>query len=119
MQNGVEDIHPRSREGSVPLELSNPPHLLSADEVVQQLQTDSDNGLSEEEAKSRLTKFGPNELMGGGGVNAGQILMRQVFNAMVLVSTHPAELLLHVVTNLLPVGFDYGHGSNFCNQIMG
>ncbi|KAF8429556.1 sodium transport ATPase [Tirmania nivea] len=85
MQNGVEDIHPRSREGSMPLELSNPPHLLPADEVARQLQTDPDNGLSDEEAKSRLTKFGLNELLGGGGVSASQILMRQIFNAMVLV----------------------------------
>lgn len=85
MQNGVEDLHPRSREGPVPLELSNPPHLLSADEVAQQLQTDPDNGLSDEEAKSRLTKFGLNELLGGGGVSATRILMKQIFNAMVLV----------------------------------
>lgn len=85
MQNVSKDIHPRSREGSLPLELSNPAHLLPANEVVQQLQTDPDNGLSNEEAQSRLTKFGLNELLGGGGVNAGQILMRQVFNAMVLV----------------------------------
>lgn len=69
----------------MPLELSNPPHLLPAHEVAQQLQTDPDNGLSDEEAKSRLTQFGLNELLGGGGVNPGQILMRQVFNAMVLV----------------------------------
>jgi len=118
MQNGVEDIHPRSRQGSVPLVLSNPPHLLPADEVAQLLQTDTDNGLSDEEAKSRLTKFGLNELLGGGGVNAGQILMRQVFNAMVLVRTHSTELLLYAVTNLLLVGSYHGHGSNFCNQIM-
>ena len=118
MQNVSKDIHPRSREGSLPLELSNPPHLLPANEVVQQLQTDPDNGLSNEEAQSRLTKFGLNELLGGGGVNAGQILMRQVLNAMVLVSTHSTELLLPAVTNLLSVGSYHGHGSNLCNQIM-
>jgi len=91
MQDGVKDLHPRSREGPVPLQLSNPPHLLSADEVALQLQTDPDNGLSDEAAKSRLTQFGLNELLGGGGVSAGRILMKQIFNAMVLVSTYTTE----------------------------
>ena len=86
MQNGVEDLHPRSGQGPVPLELSNSPHLLSADEVAQQLQTDPDNGLSDEEAQSRLTKFGLNELLGGDGVSIGRILAGQIFNAMTLVS---------------------------------
>ncbi|KAF8456034.1 hypothetical protein BDZ91DRAFT_701772 [Kalaharituber pfeilii] len=85
MQNGVEDLHPRGREGSMPLELSQLPHLLTADEVAQQLQTDPDNGLSDDEARTRLTKFGLNELAGGGGVSILRILMRQIFNAMVLV----------------------------------
>jgi len=83
MHNGVENMDPRSSEG--PLLLTCSPHLLSADEVAQQLHTDPDNGLSDEEAKSRLTKSGLNELLGGGGVSASRILMKQIFNAMVLV----------------------------------
>lgn len=119
MQNGGEDIHSRGREGPVPLELSNPPHLLSANEVTQQLHTDPENGLSDEEAKSRLTLAGPNELLGGGGVSIGRILMGQIFNAMALVSTHSTAFFLHKATNLFSVGSYHGHGSNFCNQIMG
>lgn len=67
-------------------ELKAEPYLLTADEVASQLATDPDNGLSEQEAQSRLAKFGLNELQGGGGVSAGRILMKQIFNAMVLVS---------------------------------
>lgn len=69
----------------MPFELSRLPYLLTADEVARELNTDPDSGLSEEEAKSRLTKAGLNELEGGGGVSAGRILAKQIFNAMVLI----------------------------------
>ena len=130
MQNGVEDLHPRSREGPLPhgsktdvhqqekqqqqqqhqhkqpqpeqqinqhaqqqpnadlLQLSKPPYILSAEEVANELGADPDQGLSEEEAQSRLTRVGLNELTGGGGVSAGRILAKQIFNAMVLVCSH-------------------------------
>ncbi|KAL7266004.1 P-type ATPase [Rhizina undulata] len=86
MQNGGKDLHPRSGQGSVHhLQLSSNAYLLNYHDVITQLKTDPDNGLSEEEAKSRLAQFGPNELAGGGGVSATRILMKQIFNAMVLV----------------------------------
>lgn len=98
MQNGVQDLHPRSCEGSVPLELTYAPYLLTGDEVANQLQTDPDNGLSVEEAKSRLTEFGLNELIGGGGVSATRIMMKQIFNAMVLVSRRLPNLCMPILT---------------------
>lgn len=67
------------------LVLSSPAYLLTAEEIVQQLATDTDNGLSEEEAQRRITKYGLNELEVGGGVSAFKILMGQIFNAMVLI----------------------------------
>lgn len=85
MQNDVEDLHSRSREGSLPFETSKQPYLLSADEVARELQTDPDNGLSDHEAHSRMTRVGLNELEGDGGVSVGRILAKQIFNAMVLV----------------------------------
>lgn len=88
MQNDAKAIYPRSGEGSVPNQLSRPPHFLSSDEVALQLQTDPENGLSAEEAKSRLAIFGPNELSKGAGVSAGRILAKQIFNAMSLVSAY-------------------------------
>ena len=38
------------------------PSLTSADDVAKALNVDPSHGLSEEEAKRRLAKFGPNEL---------------------------------------------------------
>lgn len=86
MQNDAQDLYPRGREGPMLLELSAPAYLLTAGEIVLQLATDPENGLSEEEAKSRLTTYGPNELEVGGGTSVIRIIMKQIFNAMGLVS---------------------------------
>lgn len=118
MQNGVEDIYPRSCEGSVPNQLSRAPHSLPADEVTRQLQTDPDNGLSSEEAQSRLTTFGPNELQGGGGVSSGRILAKQIFNAMSLVSKSWHVAVVIEVSDFTPKGFDHGNGIILRYQIM-
>ncbi|PWW74004.1 hypothetical protein C7212DRAFT_214073 [Tuber magnatum] len=85
MQNDGEDIHSRSREGPMHNGLSNDPYLLSGDEVVRQLSTDPDDGLSDAEAAARMTKFGLNELDTGAGVSVVRILLGQLFNAMGLV----------------------------------
>lgn len=67
------------------LELSRPAYLLTVEEAVQQLRAQPDDGLSEAEAKVRLQQAGPNELDTGGGVNVTQILVKQIFNAMIMV----------------------------------
>lgn len=72
------------RDGS--FGLSQAAYLLTAEEVVRELTTDPDNGLSVQEANNRLQQFGLNELDAGGGVSVLRILMGQIFNAMVLVS---------------------------------
>lgn len=86
MQNVPQDLYPRGREGSMLLELSAPAYLLTVGEIFLQLGTNPENGLSEDEAKSRLTRFGLNELKVGVGVSVTGILMKQIFNAMVLVN---------------------------------
>lgn len=101
MQNDASHLHPRSREGPVPEQgrkdgaapagaawqsLSSDAYLLDADQVVRELKTDPDSGLSEDVAKTRLAEAGLNELQGGGGVSVVRILMGQIFNAMVMVS---------------------------------
>merc|ERR1712093_457641 len=59
--------------------LSGLPHTLTAEQLA-----------NETEAKSRVEKYGPNELDDGPGVNPAKILLRQVANAMTLVkrTTH-------------------------------
>jgi Na+-exporting ATPase len=65
--------------------LSKPAHALSFTQVVQETKCNPDDGLNSSEAKSRVEKFGSNDLGDEGGVSAGKILLRQVANSMTLV----------------------------------
>ncbi|KAH9902091.1 sodium transport ATPase 5 [Xylariomycetidae sp. FL2044] len=65
--------------------LSKPAHSLSFDEVVKELGSSNNDGLSEPTAEQKLQEFGPNELDNGPGVNPTKILLKQVANAMMLV----------------------------------
>jgi Na+-exporting ATPase len=73
--------------------LSKPAHALSFTQVVQETKCNPDDGLNSSEAKSRVEKFGSNDLGDEGGVSAGKILLRQVANSMTLVSTTPPKPL--------------------------
>jgi P-type Na+/K+ transporter len=65
--------------------ISAPAHAMKWTAVADELQTDTDDGLTNEEAKRRLDEYGENVLGETGGVNPGKILLRQVANAMTLV----------------------------------
>ncbi|OJJ43857.1 hypothetical protein ASPZODRAFT_135887 [Penicilliopsis zonata CBS 506.65] len=65
--------------------LSMPAHSLSAEMVLAELTVNPDEGLSAEEAKSRLDRHGPNMLEGGKEVSLVKIFVRQIANAMMLV----------------------------------
>ncbi|EJD35955.1 putative sarcoplasmic/endoplasmic reticulum calcium ATPase [Auricularia subglabra TFB-10046 SS5] len=73
-----------TKGGDVPT-YSQPPHMLSGDDVVRELDTDGDHGLSEEESRKRFLQYGKNELDGSGGVQAWRVLLKQVANAMTIV----------------------------------
>ena len=60
-------------------------HSLSGSDVSRELGADSQDGLTIPGAKSRLEKYGRNELDDGTGVQPFKILVRQVANAMMLV----------------------------------
>lgn len=66
--------------------LSQPAHSLSFDDVIQELRTNSDDGLTSSEAKGRIEKYGENMLEGDEGVSFAKIVIRQIANAMMLVS---------------------------------
>jgi Na+-exporting ATPase len=66
--------------------LTKPAHALTFQEVINQTKCNPDDGLVTSEAKSRLEKHGNNDLGEDGGVSPGKILLRQVANAMTLVS---------------------------------
>ena len=66
--------------------LTKPAHALTFQQVIEETKCNADDGLTTSEAKSRLEKFGNNDLGDDGGVSAPKILLRQVANAMTLVS---------------------------------
>lgn len=66
--------------------ISAPAHTLAFADVVQQLKSSAEDGLTPDEAKKRLEQYGKNELDNGPGVNPVKILIRQIANAMMLVS---------------------------------
>ena len=66
--------------------ISKPAHSLTFDEVLKELGGSGLDGLSTQEADKRAEEYGKNELDNGPGVNPTKILVRQIANAMMLVS---------------------------------
>lgn len=79
--------------------LSAPAHTLPYASVLQELSVNSEEGLSTQEAQSRLQKWGPNELEGDEGISLAKIIIRQVANAMMLVSYPTATTINFVLAN--------------------
>lgn len=65
--------------------ISAPAHALPFEDVCSQLNSSAEDGLTPDEAKKRLERYGKNELDNGPGVNPVRILVRQIANAMMLV----------------------------------
>jgi len=64
------------------------PFLLSVEDVARQLKTNVETGLSARQVAELRNEFPPNELEGGGGAAWHKILIKQISNAMILVSWH-------------------------------
>lgn len=94
--------------------LSAPAHALSFQKVIEETKCNPDDGLTTSEAKSRLDKFGSNDLGDDGGVQPAKILLRQVANSMTLVS--PVQIAHHnawePASNTVP-GSDRSYGCQF------
>jgi magnesium-transporting ATPase (P-type) len=71
--------------------LPKPAHALDGNAVVEGLDGNARDGLTKEDAQSRLNEFGRNELDEGPSVQPFKILLRQVANAMMLVSEVSAD----------------------------
>ncbi|KAM0124093.1 hypothetical protein ACHAO1_011138 [Botrytis cinerea] len=66
-------------------QLSDLPHSLTIEQLLDEIGANLESGLTASEAKARLEKYGENELDDGPGVSPVKILIRQVANAMTLV----------------------------------
>jgi magnesium-transporting ATPase (P-type) len=66
--------------------LSRPAHALTFEAVLDELQGDTNAGLTPIDARERLQTYGSNDLGEGAGVQPAKILLRQVANAMTLVT---------------------------------
>lgn len=73
------------KSGSSNRELTQAAHALELSDLVQQLESNTQNGLTKAEATKRVEQYGRNELDDGPGVQPIKILIRQVANAMMLV----------------------------------
>lgn len=60
-------------------------HALEKDRVVSELATRFENGLTQEEAASRLAEFGPNQLEEAPGITFGEMLWEQFNNFVVIL----------------------------------
>lgn len=71
--------------------LSRPAHALSYTKVIEETGCNSEDGLTSSDAKTRYEEYGNNDLGDDAGVQPGKILLRQVANAMTLVSYAPCS----------------------------
>ncbi|KAH8884167.1 cation transporting ATPase [Thozetella sp. PMI_491] len=85
MAKGTGDVLKGHISGQSNRPLSRPPHALTAEQVVQELETSPIDGLSQTTAAQRLQEHGPNDLGDGEGVSPLKIIMAQIANAMTLV----------------------------------
>ncbi|KAM0261498.1 hypothetical protein ACHAQJ_002179 [Trichoderma viride] len=61
------------------------PHTLPARRVAELLRTDTEDGLSDQEAAARLVRDGPNTIKGAKGISIWEIFLQQVANALTVV----------------------------------
>ena len=91
--------------------LSQPAHTLSPEATLKELSTNADEGLSSQDVQRRLEEHGPNELEGGESVSFAKIVIRQIANAMMLLSFLLCPSVLLVYANALVIkGPYYCHG---------
>ena len=84
-QNPTEEAAPHvSGQSNTPM--SAPAHALTFEQVAKELNANLEDGLTDQEAKSRLETAGRNEFGEQEGVQPIKILIGQIANALTLVS---------------------------------
>lgn len=98
--------------------LSALPHTLTVDQILNEIGTDRESGLTAAEAKTRLEKYGKNELDDGPGVSPVKILIRQVANAMTLVKRTICPDDTYTFSDPTLLGPHSSHGGQFWNWLL-
>ena len=93
---------------------SRHPFLLTAQEVAEELHTDTHKGLTEAQVRELQEKYPKNELDVGGAIPWYKILTKQLFNAMIIVSD-----LLHMLFVANRSGTRQCHGRLLCLSRLG
>jgi magnesium-transporting ATPase (P-type) len=75
--------------------LTHPAHALPFNTVIEELKANGEDGLTTAEAKARHEEYGANDIGADGGVQPGKILLRQVANAMTLVSEAFTSIMIY------------------------
>lgn len=91
-------------------QLSKPAHALPYTSVIEEIKADAEDGLTDDEARSRLEQHGRNELGDSDGVQPLKILIGQVANAMTLVYHTRPSLICQRLPLIPRAGADNGHG---------
>ncbi|KAI9152163.1 Calcium-transporting ATPase 3 [Paramyrothecium foliicola] len=87
-----DDQPPIAEPPDLAIEKPSCPHTLSAQHVAELFKTDTENGLSSEDATARLARDGPNSIKGAKGPSLWQIFLAQVANALTAVLIAVAAL---------------------------
>ena len=66
-------------------------YLQETDDVLRQLETSFESGLSSAEAQRRLEEHGPNELQAAAGISPWHILLQQFKNCLLYTSPSPRD----------------------------
>lgn len=111
-------VIPEAVPGSGNKPLSKPAHALTFQAVIEELEADDNAGLTPADANQRLELYGSNDLGEGGGVQPAKILLRQVANAMTLVTCtispiYAVRPLIHWFTGAHP-----GYGRELWYRIL-
>jgi magnesium-transporting ATPase (P-type) len=85
---GEEEAVANHVSGQANTPMSKPAHALTFEEVASELGADIQNGLSSDEHKTRLEKYGRNEFGETEGVQPVRIFVGQLANALTMVSLH-------------------------------
>ncbi len=102
--------------------LTRPAHALAHDQVARELAADVLSGLTAAEAKSRLERFGRNDLGEEEGVQPLKIVVAQIANAMTLVTVpitaFRAGRKIGMLIRRRDAGAYPGHGGQLWHQVV-